>query len=84
MKKIVTLLFAVMVCSWNLLSAANVKVRVLIPTDSEFSITGTIVFSWWEAKGSSPATDIVLTREGTSRWWGATVIINIQIIPSTF
>lgn len=75
MKKIVTLLFAVMACSWSLLSAANVKVRVLIPTDSEFSITGTIVFSWWEAKGSSLARDIVLTREGSSRWWGATVII---------
>ena len=75
MKKLITLLFALLACSWTLLSAANVKVRVLIPTDSEFATTSTIVFSWEAKGGASPATDIVLTREGTSRWWGATVII---------
>lgn len=75
MKKL-SFLFAVLLCSWSMLTATNVKVRVLIPTDSEFSTTGTIVFSWWESKGSaSSATDVVLTREGTSRWWGYTVII---------
>lgn len=72
MKKVFTLLFAFMACSWSLLPAANVKVRTLIPTDSEFSTTGTIVFSW---KSGSTSTDIALTREGTSRWWGTTVII---------
>ena len=74
MKKIATLLFAVMACSWSLLPAANVKVRTLIPTDSEFTTTGTIVFSWKKITGGA-WTDAVLTREGTSRWWGATVVI---------
>ncbi len=69
-------LFALLLCSWSMLTATNVKVRVLIPTDSEFSTTGTIFFSWWDpAKGASTASDIVLPREGTSRWWGATVVI---------
>ena len=74
MKKVFTLLFAFMACSWSLLPAANVKVRTLIPTDSEFSTTGTIVFSWKNISGGA-WTDVVLTREGTSRWWGATVVI---------
>lgn len=74
MKKVLTLLFAFMACSWSLLPAANVKVRTLIPTDSEFSTTGTIVFSWKNISGGA-WTDVVLTREGTSRWWGATVVI---------
>lgn len=74
MKKVLTLLFAFMACSWSLLPAANVKVRTLIPTDSEFSTTGTIVFSWKKISGGA-WTDVVLTREGTSRWWGATVVI---------
>ena len=74
MKKVFTLLFAFMACSWSLLPAANVKVRTLIPTDSEFSTTGTIVFSWKNISGGA-RTDDVLTREGTSRWWGATVVI---------
>ena len=72
MKKITILFLAVLACSWSLLTAANVKVRTLIPTDSEFSTTGTIVFSW---KSGGTSTDIALTREGASRWWGATVII---------
>ena len=63
MKKIATLLFAVMACSWSLLPAANVKVRTLIPTDSEFTTTGTIVFSWKKITGGA-WTDAVLTREG--------------------
>ena len=67
-------LFAVLLCSWSMLTATNVKVRVLIPTDSEFTTTGTIVFAW-KSTGGGSATPIVLTREGTSRWWGATVII---------
>lgn len=97
MKK-VTLLFAIMACSlW--LNAANVNVHLLIPTDSEFSTDGDVVFSWtaYTSGGSiktpqvqkasqalkvpqmpkrqTLATDILLTREGTSRWWSATVII---------
>ena len=67
-------LFAVLLCSWSMLTATNVKVRVLIPTDSEFTTTGTIVFAW-KSTGGGSATSIVLAREGTSRWWGATVII---------
>lgn len=98
MKKI-TLLFAIMACSFCLLNAANVNVHLLIPTDSEFSTDGDVVFSWtaYTSGGSikSPqvqkasqalkvpqtpkrqtqATNILLTREGTSRWWSATVII---------
>ena len=67
-------LFAVLLCSWSMLMATNVKVRVLIPTDSEFTTTGDIVFAW-KSTGGGAATSIVLTRESTTRWWGATVII---------
>ncbi len=73
MKKL-SFLFAVLLCSWSMLTATNVKVRVLIPTDSEFTTTGDIVFAW-KSTGGGAATPIVLTREGTSRWWGATVVI---------
>lgn len=79
MKKILSL-FAIMAWSLCMLHATNVHVRVLIPTDSEFSTDGTIVFSWTKTGGGMPkaktsSTDILLTREGTSRWWGATVLI---------
>lgn len=77
MKKI-TLLFAIMACSFGMLNAANVKVRVLIPSDTEFNTSGDVIFSWEAAPASKtgPYTNnIVLTRESASRWWGATVII---------
>ncbi|MBP5641489.1 MAG: hypothetical protein J6W92_00280, partial [Paludibacteraceae bacterium] len=81
MKKLF-LLLAITAC-WCGLNAANVNVRLLIPTDSKFSTDGTVIFSWSQASGSSnkaprtksAATDIALLREGSSRWWSATVII---------
>ncbi|MBO7408557.1 MAG: fibronectin type III domain-containing protein [Paludibacteraceae bacterium] len=81
MKKLF-LLLAITAC-WCGLNAANVNVRLLIPTDSKFSTDGTVIFSWSQASGSSnkaprtksAATDIALSREGSSRWWSAIVII---------
>ena len=74
MKKL-SFLLTVLACSWSMIMATNVKVRVLIPTDSEFTTTGDIVFTWTNT-GSGATTPIVLNHEeATSRWWGATVII---------
>ena len=74
MKRIL-IFFAILAWSFGMLNAADVKIRLLIPTDSKFTTTGTIKIKAEDSYSSGLFFMGAFTREGTSRWWSTTLTL---------
>ena len=54
----------------------QVKVRLLVPSDSEFDATNGVTFSWYGS--DNVRYPVQMTQEGTSRWWTATADVKVS------